>query len=434
MNATIARASELKRQGLIGEAIDEFQKALVTAPGDFGGHLELAACFYEAKDFTQASSTLHEALKIQPDNPTALYLFGSSEYYLKRYESASETLKRAVELNPSDVWGYFFLGLSAYYREDFPLAITSLEKFNKLTPSGIDITQSILTASRGKISARWIVYTPPHHWRISDQDDGDGFDLALIKRALTDTFYDEDLYQKFIRDRRLPESERDKVLATPVLASELYGEIWPQRAETMIGLPRLNNLQYCIETVLRDRIDGDFIEAGVWRGGACIFMACLLKKHKELNRKIFVADSFEGLPPPDLEKYPQDKGDTAHTFDQLRVSVPSVQKNFTKYHVLGDNVVFIKGFFEDTLPVAPIDKLAILRLDGDMFSSTWQTMDALWKKLVPGGFILIDDYAGLPICREAVDAFRSLHNITTPVLYTDKLEDKYGVYWRKMVA
>jgi O-methyltransferase len=431
MIATVARASELKSKGLIADAIEEYRKVLEAAPGDFAAHLQLGTCFYELKDFSQASRTLLAALKIKPNNPTVLYLFGSSEYYMKRYGSASQALKRSVEINPNDVWGYFFLGLSSYYQDDFTLAISSFEQFNKSMPSGIDLTQTFLTASRAKTPARRIVYVPPAEWGISDRDDGDGFDLALLKRALTDTFYDDDLYQKFIRYRRLPKDERDKVLATPVLAAELYGELWPQRAETMIGLPRLNNLQYCIETVLRDGIAGDFIETGVWRGGACIFMACLLKKHKELNRKIFVADSFEGLPPPDAEKYPQDKGDILYTFDHLRVSVPAVKENFVKYDALGDNVIFIKGFFEDTLPGAPIDKLAILRLDGDMFSSTWQTLDALWKKLVPGGFILVDDYGGIPACKEAVEAFRSLHNITSPVLYSDKLEDKYGVYWRK---
>lgn len=76
------------------------------------------------------------------------------------------------------------------------------------------------------------------------------------------------------------------------------GRIWPGYADTMIGLKRLDNLQYCIEKVIEEGVEGDLIETGVWRGGACIFMRAVLAAYGIEDRKVFVADSFEGLPPP----------------------------------------------------------------------------------------------------------------------------------------
>ncbi len=84
------------------------------------------------------------------------------------------------------------------------------------------------------------------------------------------------------------------------------GDIWPALADTMVGHKRLNNLQMCIESVIKARVPGDLIETGVWRGGACIFMRAVLAAHGVTDRRVFVADSFEGLPLPDEKKYPAD--------------------------------------------------------------------------------------------------------------------------------
>jgi hypothetical protein len=204
------------------------------------------------------------------------------------------------------------------------------------------------------------------------------------------------------------------------------GLVWPGYADTMIGMKRLDNLQYCVETVIKEKVSGDLIETGVWRGGSCIFMKAVLKSYGVTDRKIFVADSFEGLPAPDEEKYPADTGDKHHTLDFFVVSQEEVENNFKKYNLWDDQIVFLKGWFKDTLPSAPIQKLSILRLDGDMYGSTIEVLEALYPKLSPGGFCLIDDYA-LPGCKKAVDDYRTAHGITTalePVDWT-------GRYWRK---
>lgn len=204
------------------------------------------------------------------------------------------------------------------------------------------------------------------------------------------------------------------------------GRLWPTCAHTMIGIIRLDNLQFACETVIKEGIKGDFIETGVWRGGACIFMRAILAAYGIEDRRVYVADSFEGLPKPEPAKYPADAGHKAYRHKYLAISQAEVENNFRKYGLLDDKVVFLKGWFAETLPHAPIEKLAILRLDGDMYSSTMDALTNLYHKLSSGGFCIIDDYA-LPECKAAVDDFRHTNGIRDEMMVVDWT----GRYWRK---
>jgi O-methyltransferase len=206
------------------------------------------------------------------------------------------------------------------------------------------------------------------------------------------------------------------------------GRDWPARADSMIGLARMENIQYCVETVLRDEVPGDLIETGVWRGGATIFMRGILKAHGDRLRNVWVADSFEGLPPPDTARYPADAGDRFHEQSGLAVGVEQVRHNFERYGLLDDQVRFLVGWFKDTLPAAPIDQLAVIRLDGDLYESTWQAIEALYPKLAPGGFCIVDDYGTLvDQCQRAIRDYRDAHGITEEIVDIDG----WGAYWRK---
>jgi O-methyltransferase len=201
-------------------------------------------------------------------------------------------------------------------------------------------------------------------------------------------------------------------------ARRAVGLDWPTQAETMIGTARMRNLRALVQRALEEKVPGDLIETGVWRGGACIYMRGILAAAGDMNRRVFVADSFRGLPPPDETAYPADAGDPHHTFDQLGISRVDVEGNFRRYGLLDEQVVFLEGWFKDTLPTAPIEKLAVLRLDGDMYESTIDALNALYAKVSPGGFVIIDDYV-LKACAQAVNDFRSSHGISAPMYEVD---------------
>jgi O-methyltransferase len=264
----------------------------------------------------------------------------------------------------------------------------------------------------------------------------------LLKKALMGLLWDESkmfrpvdkdiersFYRKWVYEavtKRLARSGRQ--IMQPVsfdLEARLNGVDWPPFAHTMVGIKRLDNLQSCVEDVLRNNVPGDLIETGVWRGGSTIFMRGVLKAYGVTDRCVWVADSFEGLPPPDPANYPSDKGDIHHTFDVLRVSLEEVRANFDRYGLLDDQVRFLKGWFKDTLPQAPIERLAVLRLDGDLYESTMDSLTNLYPKLQPGGYLIIDDYVLGP-CREAVTDFRAAHKIEDAII---RIDDS-GVFWQ----
>ena len=221
-----------------------------------------------------------------------------------------------------------------------------------------------------------------------------------------------------MRSNASPVGERNREL----------GLDWPAEAETMIGLQRLTSLQDCVEQILLDDIPGDLIECGVWRGGACILMRGVLAAHGDKTRRVWLADSFEGVPRSDPSTYKADKRIRLDRFASiLGVSEKEVRANFERYGLLDDQVCFLPGLFKDTLHDAPIDQLSVLRLDGDLYESTIQALDALYPRLSPGGFCIIDDYHAIEACEQAVTDYRMKHGISAEVVEIDGS----AVLWRK---
>lgn len=264
--------------------------------------------------------------------------------------------------------------------------------------------------------------------------------LDLLKKCLTRSIFGE-------KYRALPADHNNLLLKTVgkwlanqdlqiVRAAKFdrrareEGLDWPEEGETMIGLKRLQNLQECITGVIQQNVPGDLIETGVWRGGAAIFMRAVLKALGDTERTVWLADSFEGLPPPSPDLYPADKGADFHlSNDVLGVSLEEVKANFARYELLDDRVRFLKGWFKDTLPAAPIEKLSVLRLDGDLYESTMTALESLYPKLSIGGYAIVDDYApSVPCCVQAVDDYRRAHDITEEMVSTGD----YGVFWKRL--
>lgn len=256
--------------------------------------------------------------------------------------------------------------------------------------------------------------------------------LDLLKQALTASLYDESAWVKveaargkrqrdpsrpgrfikgYLRSLIIKGLQRNKLMLLKRqkfdATSRSNGMDWPLFGYTMVGHKRLDNLQFCIEDVLARQIPGDLIETGVWRGGSTILMRAVLKCAGVTDRTVWVADSFEGLPPP---VDAADGLDLSHV-EHLAVSLEQVRANFARFKLLDDQVKFLKGWFCDTLPTAPIATLAILRLDGDLYSSTMDALENLYPKVSSGGYVIVDDYGSWPECKRAVDDYIATHKV-----------------------
>ncbi|CAF1241538.1 unnamed protein product [Rotaria sp. Silwood1] len=206
--------------------------------------------------------------------------------------------------------------------------------------------------------------------------------------------------------------------------TRIKGVDFPVFGITMIGQQRLTNIEWALRFVIANKIPGDFIECGVWRGGGAIFARAVLKALNNNDKHVWVADSFQGLP----KARTKNDHDRWVTMEFLKVSLEEVQENFRSFNLLDDHVHFCKGYFVDSLPRCNISQIAVLRMDGDMYESTMDQLFNLYSKLQIGGVIIVDDY-GIPECAQAIHDFRSWHHITDAIQLIPHSET--GRYWIK---
>ena len=178
---------------------------------------------------------------------------------------------------------------------------------------------------------------------------------------------------------------------------------------SMVGLKRLDNLEMLFNHIEARKIPGDLIECGVWRGGASLFMRGLLKAHGITERTLHLVDSFDGLP-----KASTDADDDSWSVSEvLKVPLESVQGAFERYGLLDNQVQFHKGYFRDSLPAFRETfkgRIALLRMDGDMYESTTDILYNLVDLMSPGACIVVDDWL-IPVCQRAVKDFFATHSI-----------------------
>lgn len=245
--------------------------------------------------------------------------------------------------------------------------------------------------------------------------------LELIKRVLTNTLFDGE-----------PNTDQESELhyVQGFIQHYINGP-----AISMLPIARIDNLRTCVEDVIARGVPGDLIETGVWRGGATIFMRAVLRAHGVTDRTVWVADSFEGLPEPDPDKFSIEakthKGAVMRkSYNHFAVGIDEVRRNFKAFDLLDEQVRFLKGWFKDTLPGAPIGALAVMRLDGDYFESTMDALTNLYDKLSVGGYAIIDDYGedSWTYCRRAVDEFRQRRGIEEPMIRVDSK----CYYWQRI--
>eukprot|EP00977_Amphora_coffeiformis_P003755 scaffold744_cov162-Amphora_coffeaeformis.AAC.1 len=207
------------------------------------------------------------------------------------------------------------------------------------------------------------------------------------------------------------------------------GNDWAYVGDTMTGWARLDNVASLIRKVVDEKnpIPGDYIETGVWRGGSSVLARAAFRVYQQGHiRKSYVCDSFRGLPPNARNLDAKDTGWDAMPYLEIPEAV--VEQNFDKYNLLDDHVIFAKGFFNETMkPLAGIiDKLAIMRLDGDMYESTVDVLYHLYDKLSIGGYVIMDDWYGFPSKTACEDFFR-VHKIQPEIIQIDNL----SAYWKK---
>jgi len=201
---------------------------------------------------------------------------------------------------------------------------------------------------------------------------------------------------------------------------------WPSHAMSMIGHERMTDLRRACETAVAEEVPGCFVETGIWRGGALAMMAAVVREHFIIHggRAVVGFDSFAGVPRPYSMA---DAGLNLHAYKHLAVSRDVVEANLKKLGLL-DRVKLVEGWFKDTVPAMKSDvgPIAVLRLDGDLYTSTMEVLTELEPQVSPGGFIIIDDY-GIPQCARAVEEYRASAGITTP------MNDSEGgaKWWRK---
>lgn len=145
------------------------------------------------------------------------------------------------------------------------------------------------------------------------------------------------------------------------------------------------------------------------------------------TRIVWLWDSFQGLPSPRPDLYPTDTADRHSTYEELAVPLAEVKAKFARYGSFDDQVRFPPGWFRDNLPTASIEKSSLLRVDGDMYESTMDALTALNPKVAVGGYVVIDDFGGCPVCRRAVEDYRRLQGIREELVQMAWT----GVYWRR---
>jgi O-methyltransferase len=198
---------------------------------------------------------------------------------------------------------------------------------------------------------------------------------------------------------------------------------------SLVSKERFDNIDYIAKILETDNIKGDIVETGIWRGGMVAYLSQIFP-----NRKIYGCDSFEGCQNPKDGKYIV-AGETHNYGKYYGGTLDDVKENLNSLNIDYSNIIFIKGWFRDTMINFPSDKIALLRLDGDSYSATLEVLDELYCKVVKGGFVIIDDYM-IPECRAALNKF--LENKKNIMLLSpnDNLplhgRIEHGIYWRKM--
>lgn len=211
---------------------------------------------------------------------------------------------------------------------------------------------------------------------------------------------------------------------------------------TMAGMARMTSMARMVQEVVDHGLNGSYAETGVWRGGMSIFVTAALQMYGLSSRPVYLCDSFRGLPLPRQGSMRASSDAVYHSQNKmLSVGVEMVLENFERYGINASQVVPVEGYFVHSMPklraslISRGEKLAILRLDGDMYDSTVDVLYNLYDLVEIGGLVVIDDFGWLPSlsfgARDAILDFRTLHGIEGDTSHAVRNIDGSGAWFRK---
>jgi O-methyltransferase len=196
---------------------------------------------------------------------------------------------------------------------------------------------------------------------------------------------------------------------------------------TWLPPARLKMLERHVRTVERCGVVGDIVECGVAKGGSAALLGLTLDRQRS-SRRLYLFDTFEGLPAPTAKDPDYDQAVT--WIGKCRGDLDDVKSLLRSLNVDLDRIKFVKGLFQETLPVTHPERVAVAHLDGDWYESTMTCLTNLWPLLSVGGIIQLDDYGMWQGCRVAVDEFfasRQSEIAVRPI-------DKGAIYIRRLTA
>lgn len=198
------------------------------------------------------------------------------------------------------------------------------------------------------------------------------------------------------------------------------------RPYTKNGYPRLANVYDLAVEAEEKNLPGAFIECGVYKGGCCAIFGAIADRYGN-RRKTWYLDSFEGMPTTPSEH--DGSGTEEIAGEVLRASVADVEELvFGKLKLPRDKNIIVKGWFEEVLPriKAEIGPIAVLRLDADWYEATKLILEQLYDQVVPGGYLIFDDYARWVGSRKAVDEFLAARSLQPKMHFIGSVDNAYG--------
>ena len=224
------------------------------------------------------------------------------------------------------------------------------------------------------------------------------------------------MFQKFIRrwDQRLRKYADRYVTRADLIKDKdfqnIYSKVGTRKSKyTLTSMERCYSLYKTIQYIVKGNVLGDIVECGVWRGGSAMLAALTLIENKQTHRKIYLYDTYEGM------SEPTDKDIDLHGTpyrliwekekERLTVSLDEVKENMSSTGYPKENIIFVKGMVEDTIPNTVPNQVALLRLDTDLYESTYHELIHLYPKVTPHGVIIIDDYGHFQGAQEATDKY-----------------------------